>query len=96
MEQSQKQTCRGEPKPIAPEWLERWAKANIRLRKENERLREACKFALEEWFNRVYPPDIFIGGPSSDPGVNEVREVANKLRAALERDYNGSLPATDG
>ena len=58
--------------------------------------REAIKFALEYWFDRVYPPDIFIGGPSSDPGVNEVREVANKLRAALEREHNGSLPATDG
>ncbi len=55
-----------------------------RLMCENERLREACEFALEQWFDRVYPPDIFIGGPSSDPGVNEVREVAEKLRDALK------------
>jgi hypothetical protein len=43
----------------------------------------ACKWALTEWFDRVYPPDIFVGGPSSDPGVNEVREVAEKLRNAI-------------
>ena len=46
-------------------------------------LRSACRFALEQWFDRVYSPDIFVGGPSSNPGVNEVREVADKLRAAL-------------
>ena len=56
-----------------------------RYQNENARLREACEFALERWFDRVYPPDIFIGGPSSDPGVNEVREVAEKLRDALRR-----------
>ena len=48
-------------------------------------LRSACRFALEQWFDRVYPPDIFVGGPSSDPAVNEVREVVDKLRAALEK-----------
>ena len=51
---------------------------------EAKLLRDACRFALNEWFDRVYPPDIFIGGPTSDPGVNEVREVANRLRKALE------------
>jgi hypothetical protein len=50
---------------------------------ERNALREAWLFALNEWFDRIYPPDIFVGGPSSDPGVNEVREVAEKLRTAL-------------
>ena len=57
-----------------------------RYQRENKQLREACEFALEQWFDKVYPPDIFIGGPSSDPGVNEVREVADVLRAALSRE----------
>ena len=50
----------------------------------------ACRYALDEWFDRVYPPDIFIGGPKSDPGVNEVREVANRLRAALAKNADAS------
>jgi len=45
---------------------------------------EAITYALNEWFDRVYPPDVFVGGPTADSGVHEVREVVKRLREALE------------
>lgn len=55
------------------------------LCEQRNALIEACRWALDEWFDRVYPPDIFVGRPKSDPGVNEVREVANRLRDAIAK-----------
>jgi len=61
------------------------AEANAALIASAPDLLAACQWAITEWFDRVYPPDIFVGGPKSDAGVNEVREVAERLRAAIKR-----------
>lgn len=49
---------------------------------EVERLRAACQQVLAT-YDKWYPDDIFIGGPESDDGVNEVVANRNALRAAL-------------
>lgn len=52
------------------------------LREENARLRAACQMVLAT-YDAWYPDDIFIGGPESDDGVNELVANRNALRDAL-------------
>jgi hypothetical protein len=53
------------------------------LEAENERLRAVCQQVLAT-YDKWYPDDIFIGGPDSDDGVNEIVSNRTALRAALE------------
>lgn len=37
----------------------------------------------DNWFQEIYPKDIFIGGPNADEGVNRVVEMREKAREFL-------------
>jgi len=48
--------------------------------------REMCEYLLDEWFNKIYPPTVFIGGVGGDSGVVQVVEIRNALVAICGRE----------
>lgn len=36
-----------------------------------------------EWWDKHYPPDVFVGGPDSDDGVNELVAIRQMIDEAL-------------
>lgn len=54
-----------------------------------------CLYLLEEWFNKLYPPDIFTG-ESGDAGSLEIVAIRNKLQSLLAKAQSINCQACKG
>jgi hypothetical protein len=45
---------------------------------------------LDNWFYKIYPADIFVGGEDSDEGTNEVARYREGIRKLLEETESGA------
>ena len=106
----QKQIRRAKPKPFVPELLAKWHREAKELRLEctelqqrNDELTRSLKRIAGDWmqqreaikFALVEVEYVAVRWPHARIQYKMIT-VANKLRAALEEEHNGNLPATDG
>lgn len=54
-----------------------------KVKSSEKQAREVLRYVKTAWWDMHYPADIFVGGPDSDEGVNEIVKIRGMLDDAL-------------
>lgn len=57
-------------------------------------LRKVIRTILDEWWDKIYPEDVFVGGPNADSGVKDVVRLRDLMRSVLPKRATAKQPKT--